>query len=220
LAAWGVRSIILRQTSPTFEGFLLVSTLGLCVWRVTNHPSLGVAGFLAALVLVALLPAIVARLRRYSEPWKERDWRRLLRVAIVVQFVLHLAAGLVEFPDPSTESASLAELRRRISTIDSVPRVTLMTPSTAPESLLFVLRSQWPDSKFVLAGSSEGSAFNDAVTPTSSTESKDGIVIEWTRFEFRLATEFTPNQQTTAIGNPLRFRGRRLMVYRVSPREH
>jgi len=221
LTAWGVRTIVLRQTTLFFEAFLLVSTMGLFVWRATNRPDLGLGGFFLGFIFVALWPAIVSRIRRYSEPWKERDWRRLLRAAIVGQVVLHLAAGLFEFPRPSADSLSLVKLRQRISNIEAVPRVTLMTVSTAPESLLFVLRSHWPNSQFILAGTRDGTTVSDPLAGGETIDSTHEIVIEWTRREFRLATEFTPNRQTAAIGDyPLRFRERNLMVFRVTPREH
>lgn len=219
VAARGVRVLVLRQAGSFIEAIWFLSTCGLGAWRVTDRPMVGIAGLCGGFLFLAILPALAARFRRTTEPFKDRDWRRVLRTLIACQFVWHLATGLLNFPGPTPDNNSLGELHRRISAIPPAPKVTLMTLTTAPESLVFALRSAWPNSQFVLARSRDGSAVTDALAPLPAASAGSEIVIEWTRREFRLATEFTPNRQTTAIGDPIRFRGRRLMVYQISPRD-
>ena len=216
LAAWGVKAFVLRQTRLAGEAVLIAVPLGLSVWRVSHHPWLGLAAFAAGLMVIALLPVIAPRVRAGARRFTERNWRQLIRAAFVVLFAGHMAAGLVEFPRPSTESHSLTELRKRIAPVTAVSRVTLMTLNApVPESLLFVLRSRWPAAQFVLAGSRDGKSVRDEAAVAPAHE----LVIEWTQREVRITNELPADRQATAIGDPLRFRERRLMIYRVSPRE-
>ena len=216
LVAWGVKSTVMRQTQQTVEALLITSTLGLCVWRWLASPWWGIAAFLIGTAAVALLPAIATRVRRGARRWTERDWKLLMRLAFVAIFAGHLLAGITELPPPSSESKSLSDLRKRIAPVTDIPRVTLMTMSGAvPESLLFVLRSHWPMAQFVLAGSRDGKS----VRENAGSAAENEIVIDWSRHEVRIANEIPVDRQATAIGDPLRFRDRRLMIYRVSPRQ-
>lgn len=216
LVAWGVRSAVLRQAELGGEALLVVATLGLCVWRMSHSASAGFVAFIAASIALALLPAIAVRVRRGARRWTERDWRRLMRVAMIVILAGHLVAGIVELPQPSLESQSLTELRKRIEPVPALPRVTLMTMTTeVPESLLFLLRSRWPKSQFVVADSREGRSSRE----TTSVAPDEELVIEWTRHGMRITTELSVDRQATAVGEPVRFRGRRLRIYRVGPRQ-
>jgi len=216
LAAMGIKAFVLRQTSQLTEGLLLAAPLGLYVWRLTLQPWLGLTAFVLGLGFLALLPALSTRIRGGARQWTERDWKRLLRIAFLLVAGGHIAAGLSEFPRFSLESQSLVELRKRIAPVPPTPRVTLMTSNgAAPESLLFVLRSRWPASTFVLAGLRDGRLAREPSEAAPPVE----LVIEWTKHDIRIANELPANRQATAIGDPLRFRERRLMIYRVGPRQ-
>lgn len=215
LIAWGVKAIALRQTQPAIEGLLICLTVGLCSWRFLHSMWIGILAFILALGVVALLPAIVPRLRRGARRWSERDWKLLLQFSMVLIITGQMSAGLVQLPVPSVESQSLTELRKRISSLESVPRVTLMTyQGMAPESLEFVLRSRWPWSEFLVPGSPDGKPRETAEAPPPNE-----LMIEWTQHEVRIMNELPVDRQATAVGDPIRFRGRRVMIYEVGPRQ-
>lgn len=214
LVAWGVKAIVLRQTSIITESLLVASTIGLCAWRLSDRAWVGVVALLLSLVVISSLPVVTPRIRRGARAWTERDWRRLLRPLVVLILVTHCLAGMLELKPPSQESRSLADLRQRISGIAPVPRVTLLTINgDAPESLMFVLRSRWPTSQFAVASVRDGK-----ISRESATTPPMELVVEWTRNEARMMNELSADRQATVIGDPLRFRDRRLMIYRVAPR--
>ncbi|MBS0204409.1 MAG: glycosyltransferase family 39 protein [Planctomycetes bacterium] len=215
LIAWGVRAISLRQAQLAVEGSLICLTLGLCSWRFFHSAWIGSLVFVLAVGIVALLPVVMPRLRRGARRWTERDWKLLLQVAVVLSIAGHMSAGLVEFPEPNLESRSLTELRKRIALLKSVPRVTLTTfQGTAPESMLFVLRSRWPGAEFLVPGSLHGRQPREQVAKVPTE-----LMIEWTQHEVRIMNELPADRQATPVGDPIRFRGRRLMIYEVGPRQ-
>lgn len=216
LVAWGLRAMVMRQTNPLTEIAVVSVTLGLGLWRYTGHAWVGAAGFLTGGLLLLLLPMMNLYLRRGARRWTQGDWKRLMGFAVVSILTIHIVSGLLRFPPPTHESRSLTELRKRIATISAAPRVTLLTSNgLAPEPLLFVLRSHWPRSQFVVSGSREGRASRE----TAATSPSNELVIEWTRQEIRIANELPTDRQAVAIGDPLRFRGRRLTIYDVGPRQ-
>lgn len=216
LTAWGLRAMVTRQTDPITEILVVSVTLGLIVWRFTKHPWIGAVVFVVSGAILLLLPAMKLYLRRGARRWTQRDWKRLMGFSVVLILSVHMISGLVEFPPPTLESRSLTELRKRISTIAPAPRVTLLTSNgIAPEPLLFVLRSHWPRSQFVVSGSREGRASREGVAANSAKE----LVIEWTRQEIRISNELPADRQAVVLGDPLRFRGRRLRIYGVGPRQ-
>lgn len=206
LATWGIKAVVLRQASLAVESLLMVGTIGLCAWRVTGSVMAGGIAFLASLTVVALLPILTPRLRGGGRRWTERDWRRLFRAGVASILVGQVVAGLIEFPPISRESQSLTELRRRVATLPAVSRVTLSMP--IPESVQFVLRCQWPKATFVSLGTSRpGRDFDELPA--------DELVIEWTRYQSRSVGELPTDRRSVEVGDPIRFRGRRLILSRI-----
>ena len=213
LAAWGARAVILRTVPAAVESLLCASTVGLVCWRFSGSVWTGVVTFLLGLIVIALVPLIAPRVRRGARRWTERDWRIVLRTAFILILLGHVTNGFLGLVDPAPDSKSLTEVRRRIAHVKDVPQVTLMSLNgELPESLLFVVRSRWPKSQFVAAATAQG------ILPREAPAFEEELIIEWTQSELRLANELPSNRQATPLGDPLRFRGRRLMLYRVSPR--
>jgi hypothetical protein len=132
-------------------------------------------------------------------------------------FAGHLVWGFLSLPRPSSMSMSLTELRKRIDPIEPLPHITLMTSSgVVPESLLFVLASRWPDSQLIVSSSRQRRPAQEIAINAQDEE----LVIEWTRQEVRISNEISSNKQATVMGDPMRMSGRRLMIYRLSPRQH
>jgi hypothetical protein len=214
LAARGIKSFVLRQTRLAGETAMIAVPVGLTAWRIFRHPWPGLAAFVLCLTAIVLLPVVIPQVRAGARRFTERDWRQLLRIAFVFLIAGHAVAGLVEFPRPSQESRTLTELRKQIAPVASVARVTLN--GAVPESLLFVLRSRWPTAQFVTAGSHEGKSDGEFAGAAARHE----VVIEWTQREIRVTNEFPADRQAVNIVEPIRFRERRLMIYRKAPRRH
>ncbi len=215
LTAWGARAIVLRQINIAGEVSLIVASIGFTAWRITQRPWLGVVGVVLGLLVISVLPTLVPRFRRGFRQWTERDWRRVLQVSVVSIAVGHLVAGLIEFPAPTAESRTLTEFRKRISAMPFDSRVALVSPNgRVPESVLYVIRSHFPNSTQV-SGSREGALTRELKTTPQVGE----LVVEWTQYEVGIMNELPADRQAASIGDPLRFRGRRLMIYKVEPRQ-
>lgn len=209
LASWGGRTFVMRGSQLSGEALAVILTLSLGLWRASGLPWVGVAAFLAGWLGVLVFPSVLASFRGGPRRWNEKDWSRLMRAAFVTTLLLHTSLGLIDLPRPNVQSRSLTELRQRTGAIASTPRVTLVaSTSQLPESLLFVLRTQWPDSELVVTGQTP--------KPTSAPDSE--LYIEWAQSEGRIINEIPPDRQATILGDPLRFRGKRLMIYEVVSR--
>jgi hypothetical protein len=217
LVAWGIKATIARQTNLLAESLLVVTTLALTAWRVSERPWLGVTTFGLAFLTVILLPTMMVRIRRGARRWTERDWRWVMQSAVCLMFVGHLCWGVLELSRPTSRSLSLTELRKRIAPIEPLPRVTLLTSNgNAPESLLFVLASRWPESQFYVFNAQDRRPTQEVSINAQDEE----LVVEWARQEVRITNEISPDRQATAIGDPLRLSGRRLTIYHLGPRQH
>eukprot|EP00456_Euglypha_rotunda_P086613 TRINITY_DN878_c0_g1_i1.p1 TRINITY_DN878_c0_g1~~TRINITY_DN878_c0_g1_i1.p1 ORF type:complete len:595 (-),score=111.42 TRINITY_DN878_c0_g1_i1:311-2095(-) len=217
LVAWGIRATIARQTTLLSESLLVVSTIALTAWRLTQRPWFGVTVFALAFLTIILLPTLMVRIRQGARRWTERDWKWVMQAAVCLMFVGHLCWGVLELTPPSSQSLALTELRKRIDPINPLPRVTLLTSNgNAPESLLFVLASRWPESQFLVANARDRRPIQEVAVDPRDEE----LVLEWTRQEVRIANEIPPDREATAVGDPLRLSGRRLTIYQIGPRQH
>jgi hypothetical protein len=216
LVAWGIKGTISRNVSLLGESLLVVTTSALCAWRFSGNAWIGVAIFAVTFVIITLLPTLTVRIRHGARRWTERDWRRVMQAAICLMFVGHLTCGFLTQPKATSMSTSLTELRRRLEPIEPLPHVTLMTSTgVVPESILFVMASRWPDSQLIVSNSSQRRPAREIAINAQDEE----LVVEWTRQEVRISNEISANRQATAMGDPLRLSGRRLMIYRLSPRQ-
>lgn len=216
LVARGIKAMVLRNTEPVIESLIVTATIGLYLWRISGRIWLGAIGCALSLTVLIALPFVIPYFRRGARPWSERDWRRLMQFAVIAILAGHIASGVIELPRSTPESIALSDLRRRLSDCRSLGRVTLNTANSAiPESLLFVLRSRCPTSQFVIATADERSPSPDR-SPTPATE----LYVEWLRPDQRVVNEIPPNRHATGIGDPLRFRNRRLTVNRLDTRPH
>lgn len=215
LATWGAQAIVLRQVQMGGETVLVILTLGLATWRMTNRPWIGCLGALLGLILISVLPTVVSRFRRGFRPWSERDWRLVLQFSCITIALAHVASGLAEFPSPSSESRTLTEFRKRVSALSRRSRVMLVSPNrSVPESVLFVIRSHFPDAT-LQAGSRDGGGTREFTRIPQVGE----MVVEWTQYEVSTVNDLPADRQAAPIGDPLRFRGRRLIIYSVQPRQ-
>lgn len=216
LVAWGIKATISRNVSLLGESLLVVATSALCAWRFSGRAWVGVAIFFVTLLTIILLPTLTVRIRNGARRWTERDWRRVMQAALCLMFAGHLTWGFLSLPRPSSMSLSLTELRKRIDPIEPLPHITLMTSSgVVPESLLFVLASRWPTSQLIVSSSRQRRPAHEIAISAQDEE----LIIEWTRQEVRISNEISANRQATAMGDPMRMSGRRLMIYRLSPRQ-
>ena len=220
LAAWGVRAVVLRQVQLAGEAMLVVLTLGLGVWRMTDRPWMGLLAAMLGLLVVALLPSIVPRIRRGARPWAERDWSGGLQFAMIALACGHMSAGLVEWHEPTDEtteeSRTLTEFRKRVIAVAPHSRITLVSPNgIIPESLLFVTRSHRSESTVVIPGTPDGIGQRESMDIPQVGD----IVIEWTHHEAGIMNDLPADRQGIAVGDQLHFRGRRLMMYRVEARQ-
>ena len=118
-------------------------------------------------------------------------------------------------PISTSECRTLAEFRKRIAALPSDSRLALVSPNgRVPEALLFVVRSHFPDSTQV-SGAREGALTREL----KATPQVGELVVEWTQYEVGIMNELPADRQAASIGDPLRFRGRRLMIYKVEQRQ-
>jgi hypothetical protein len=222
LVAGGIKAIVLRQTHPLVEALLIVSTLALATWMASGSAILTVIALLAGIGVLVLLPSVTARVRRYAEGWKDRDWRRVVQTALVLLLFGHLAIGFVQRPKMSGDSAVLVELHDRMAPLPEMRRISLMTLSDSiPESLSFLVHSRWPKAQLTVKRSWDAILANvpdPKSTETKSTNPAVGeVVVAWTRRDSRLQTEITTVPRFQPFGDSVRFRGRKLAIYTNEP---
>jgi hypothetical protein len=213
IVGFGVESVVKRQTSPFVEALLIASTGGLIVGRVTGHPTAGLITFVVGLAVLALFPAFASRWRGSSHGWSERNWKRLLQVFVVVFLASHMVMGLTARPQPTTDHAALIELRQRLRTLPPVRRITVIAVNAAvPSSLSFLLQSRWPSAQLTVAEAWNAEFVEKTILPTND-RGIENLVVEWSRRDARLTADTFANYQAMSVGDPIRYGGRKLMLY-------
>ncbi len=230
ITGWGVDAVLKRRTSPLQEALMVAITLGLMTWRWTDRTTVGVGAGVVALVATALLPVVAAYWQGSSLRWCERNWRRFLRLFVMAFILVHLTSGLWDRPRVTLDDAALVELRQRLRAIPAVRQITFVTVNeAAPATLRFLLLSRWPTAQFTVVGAWNGGKWNESALGTGlnppeqqSLESQRDdvdLVVEWSRRETRMNGETLTHGETTPVGDPLRYGGRKLALHLVRPRQ-
>lgn len=227
IVGWGVDAVVKRRTSPLMEALLIAATCGLATWRWTDHTAAGVVALALVLASTAILPAVAARWRGNAHDWCERNWRRFLRVFVVTCLVVHLTAGQWDRPRATIDDVALIELRHRLRAIPAVRHITFVTVNeAAPATLRFLFLSHWPAARFTVAESWSGDAQKELIPGSRPPDARGqqsrpvetDLIVEWSRRETRLSVESLADWQTTPVGDPLRYGGRKLALHIVRPR--
>lgn len=213
----GVESLVKRQTSPLVEALLMASIVGVIVARITGHPTIGLVTCIGVLAALALYPAFASRWRGSNQGWSERNWRRLLQVFVVVFLTSHMVMGLTARPRATADDGALTELRHRLRTLPPVRRMTLIAVNGAvPASLSFHLRSHWPSAQLTIAEAWNAESVEKTILPTND-GSVENLVVEWSRRDARSTAETFASYQAMPVGEPIRYGGRKLMLYVIGP---
>ncbi len=216
IAGWGLGAVVRRETAPFVEALMIIFTVGFVVWRVTHHSILSIISGLAIFVALSVLPAIAARFRGRSQTWNEHLWRRLLQTAVVLMLVGHVAMGVGEQPRPTSDSTSLSLLQERLKSLPLADQITLVSANgIAPAPLRLMLLSRWPTAKLIVAETWDAA---DAHHQAPASHQSIDVVAEWSRREARQPAQRSLTHQTVPVGEPLRFGGRKLMIYTISPK--
>lgn len=217
IVGWGVEAVVRRQTSPLIEALLIASTISLIAWRATGRMTVGLIAFVVTLTALALFPALASRWRGSSHSWSERNWRRLLQVFVVAFLTSHMVMGFIVRPRPTPDDMALTELRSRLRTLPPVRRITLIAVNAAaPASLSFLLRSRWPSAQLTIAEAWSAESVKKTILPANG-QGIENLVVEWSRRDARLTAENFANYQAMPVGDPIRYGGRKLVLYIIGP---
>ena len=229
IIGWGIEAVLNRRTAPFQEALLIAITLGLMTWRWTDRTTAGIGASAVALIATALLPVVADYWQGNSHRWCERNWRRFLRLFVMAFILVHLTSGLWDRPRVTLDDAALIELRQRLRAIPAVRQITFVTVNeAAPATLRFLLLSRWPTAQFKVVASWNGGMSNDSTlgnslspsVPRSAENQRDDVdlVVEWSRRETRMSGENLTHWETTPVGDPLRYGGRKLALHLIRPR--
>ena len=214
LASLGIGTLIERAVSRRGEYFLLILLVSLTLARISMSWLVGLAG--AAVISVFLL--FGPRLVRSLDGWSESAWRQLLQVAVYGSLMACISVGL-GLPDAeSIDEGRLADLRDHLEKFPEVKRISLVaTRDPCPVTLRYLLRCRWPQAELVTTEGWDAGLTSAMLAEAKAPQSRF-LVLEWTRRDIRLSSDTDQTWRITAIGDPMRFHGRRLSMVLIEPR--
>ncbi|WP_010587829.1 ArnT family glycosyltransferase [Schlesneria paludicola] len=214
LASLGIGTLIERAVSRRGEYCLMILLASLTMTRISSSWLVGlISGASVAIVLL-----FGPRLFRSVEGWSESGWRQVLQVAVYGSLMACVSVGL-GLPDAdSVDESRLADLRDHLEKFPEVRRISLVaTRDPCPVTLRYLLRCRWPQAELVTTEGWDTGLTTAMLAETSAPESRF-LVLEWTRRDIRLTSDTDQTWRITAIGDPMRFHGRRLSMVLIEPR--
>ncbi len=217
-ASLGIGSLIERTVSRRGEFFLIVLIVSLTVWRVSMSSMTGLTCAAMASTLLVCGPMLVPATGRSETGWSESSWRQLLQFTVYGSLVACLSAGLGLRNFASPDANRLADLKTRLATLPEVRRISMISSrDPMPVALRHVLRCRWPRAELVTSEVWDVGLTNAMDAEAAAPRSRF-LVLEWTRRDIRLSADTGQAWQVSAVGDPMRFHGRRLSLVLIEPR--
>ncbi len=218
LASLGIGSLIERAVSRRGEFFLIVLMVSLTVWRLTMSWTIAIGCTAIASVLMVCGPMIFRSTGRTESDWTEDGWRQLLQFTVYGSLVACLSAGPALRNSISSDEMRLAELNIRLKALPEVRRISVLSSrDPVPITLRYVLRRRWPKAELV-ATEGEDTGLTQAMEAETAAPRSSFLVLEWMRRDVRLDSHTGQAWQISAVGDPMRFQGRRLSLALIEPR--
>lgn len=209
MGAYGIDAFLRRSVPLWVAALGTVITIALGTALLTN--SWDLAG--VAAVATAALGLIVAIVRRPDVPGgQDRLVRVCLRLLLFVLLFGHVALGMKSLRQRDDRQQQLDRFNFRLSETPEVGQVAVLTErGQIPPRLLAVIRNRWPRAELEVASRWEGR------WPLKTPPSGAGLLVEWSRRESLAYADLGTSWQVTSIGEPVRYRGRKLQGWVVRP---
>lgn len=209
MAAYGIDAFLRRSVPLSVAALGTVITIGLATALATNSWQLaGVAG-----VATAVLGLIVALVGQPDVPaGHDRLMRICLRLLLFVLLFGHVLLGMKSLRQRDDRQQQLDRFSFRLNEAPEVEQVALLTErGQIPPRLLAVIRNRWPLAELEVASRWEGR------WPLKHPPSGAGLLVEWSRRESLAYADLGTTWQVSSIGEPVRYRGRKLQGWVVRP---
>lgn len=218
MASLGFGSLIERAIFPACEFVLMVTVVGLTVYSLTATSLL--AWISATLVVLLLIfgPRLFSTADGTPRHWTETGWRRLLKFTVYGSLAASLFIGFQTPDSESSDEYRLAELKTRLQSLPEVRRISLIASrDPIPVGLKYVLRCRWPMAEIVATEGWDTGLTKEMESENQAPTSRF-LVLEWTRRDIRISANTGQAWQVSAVGNPMRFYGRRLSLVLIGPK--
>ena len=218
LASLGIGTLIERDVTRRGELFLIILLVSLTFARISMSLLVGLAGGALSATFLVCGPMLMPSAGRTEHGWSEEGWRRLLQITVYGALIACLSVGLGFRSIVSEDEHRLADLRDRLKSFPEVRRISLIaTRDPVPVTLRHLLRCRWPKAKLV---TSEGwdVGLTAAMNEESESPTSKFLILEWTRRDVRFSADTGQSWRIKAVGDPMRFHGRRLSMILIEPR--
>jgi hypothetical protein len=223
MASLGFGSLIERAIIPAGEFVLVIVVAGLTLSNVTASSVAGIACTAVAFLLLIFGPRLLPSTSGNSHAgnsqiWGETGWRRLLKMTVYASLAASLLTGFRTQNSEAADEYRLADLKTRIDALPDVCRISLIASrDPIPVGLEYVLRRRWPKAEII---TTEGwdTGLTQAMELEANSPSSRFLVLEWTRRDIRVSANTGQAWQVSAVGNPMRFYGRRLSLVLIGPK--
>ena len=218
MASLGFGSLIERAIFPAGETALILIVAGLTISNLTASTAAGIGVIALASLLVIYGPRLLSSNSEQGQTWTENRWRRVLKLTVFASLAAALVSGFRMQRPEADDEHQLAELKLRLDALPDVRRISLIASrDPIPVGLKYVLRRRWPQAEMIATeGWDTGLTF--AMEAEDPEPRSRFLVLEWTRRDIRVSANAGQAWQVSAVGNPMRFYGRRLSLVLIGPR--
>lgn len=210
LAVIGLESILRRETRGRALALLAIMTAMCCVWGIYQNRHIRFSFATASLFLLFFAVASGLTWWRTIQLNQEAQRRRVIKAVVGSLLAIQFVWGYLMLERPQ---ADVRCLRNFTEVLQSAPRAEsvciISSQGIAPPQIELAVRAAQPRAHVAIH--SEACEF-----PEGSPKATH-LVIEWSRRDRKGGFSGPAGHVIESIGEPLRFRGRRLLIWQVRP---
>jgi len=209
LAAIGLNLLLKRKVSVLLGVIGSAVTIGLGITYLTENIAWGMAS--AALLVLGILLFALAGGTYATEIHTGRrlQGRLFLQLVMLLLLLGNAAIGLADL-QLDDRQVQLKLLNARLSHVPKIGHMCIIADNgRIPPRLMFVFRNRWPDAELVIEKDWRGG------WPPPDCATDAGLLVEWSRRESQAYADLGSSWKTTTVGEPIRYRGRKLVGWIV-----
>lgn len=210
LAVIGLESILRRETRGRALAMLSILTAMWCVWGIYQNRHIRFTMATASLFLLFFAVAAGLIWWRTIQLHYEAQRRRVIKVVIASLLAIQFVWGYVMLERPQEDVACLLAFTKVLSSVAAADSVCIVSPQgVVPPQIELAARVAQPQARISIQA--EACEFTDS-SPTAS-----HLVVEWSRRDRKGVFRGPTGHMVESINEPLRFRGRRLLIWQIRP---
>lgn len=215
LVSLGIDAAIHRSATGLWLSLGIALAIGGAVAGISHRFVIGISVVVLSFVICSMTPYARQALRRSSRGgWRESDKRLILQTLLLITFAEQLTWSTWGIAQYRQRQDRLPTFVSQLAGQQMIDRTIVLAPGLAlPPTLEYVLRSTAPRAGFVVRNKWDP-ALLESLPPTDP-RPQQCLLVEWSHRDSRTQLESNTGWALEPVTDAIRFRGFRLVAYRM-----